>query len=123
VLVVFDKQSDIAILRTLGASPFNIAAIFILQGAMIGLVGVVLGSTLGIVGSLAIPKIVAGLEHIFEFKFLSTDVYPVAFLPVDIVPGDVAAVGLVAFVMCVVAAIYPALRGARLKPATVLHQD
>jgi lipoprotein-releasing system permease protein len=110
-------------LRTLGASPFNIAAIFILQGAMIGLVGVVLGSTLGIVGSLAIPKIVAGLEHIFEFKFLSTDVYPVAFLPVDIVPGDVAAVGLVAFVMCVVAAIYPALRGARLKPATVLHQD
>jgi lipoprotein-releasing system permease protein len=123
VLVVFDKQSDIAILRTLGASPFNIAAIFILQGAMIGLVGVVLGSTLGIVGSLAVPKIVAGLEHIFEFKFLSTDVYPVAFLPVDIVPGDVAAVGLVAFVMCVVAAIYPALRGARLKPATVLHQD
>jgi lipoprotein-releasing system permease protein len=123
VLVVFDKQSDIAILRTLGASPFNIAAIFILQGAMIGLVGVVLGSTLGILGSLAVPKIVAGLEHIFEFKFLSTDVYPVAFLPVDIVPGDVAAVGLVAFVMCVVAAIYPALRGARLKPATVLHQD
>jgi lipoprotein-releasing system permease protein len=123
VLVVFDKQSDIAILRTLGASPFNIAAIFVLQGAMIGLVGVVLGSTLGILGSLAVPKIVAGLERIFEFKVLSTDVYPVAFLPVDIVPGDVAAVGLVAFLMCVVAAIYPALRGARLKPATVLHQD
>ena len=123
VLVVFDKRGDIAILRTLGASPVNIAAIFVLQGAMIGLVGVALGSALGIAGSLAVPELVAGLERFFEFKFLSTDVYPVAFLPVDIVAGDVVAVGLVAFIMCVVAAIYPALRAARLKPATVLHQD
>ena len=123
VLVVFDKRSDIAILRTLGASPLNIASIFVIQGAMIGIVGVVLGSALGIAGSIAVPELVTVLEGIFEFKFLSTDVYPVAFLPVDIIPADVFTVGLVAFVMCLLAAIYPALRAARLKPATVLHQD
>ncbi len=123
VLVVFDKQSDIAILRTLGASPLNIATIFVLQGAMIGLVGVALGSALGVLGSSAVPYFVVALERLFSIDFLNTDVYPVSFLPVDILARDVLMVGVVAFTMCVLAALYPALRAARLQPATVLHQD
>ena len=123
VLVVFDKQGNIAILRTLGASPGDIAAIFVLQGAMIGLVGVVLGALLGALGSMAVPDLVAGLEQLLDINFLNTDVYPVSFLPVDLLLRDVLLVSGIALAMCVVAAIYPALRAARLAPALVLNQD
>jgi lipoprotein-releasing system permease protein len=123
VLVVFDKQGNIAILRTLGASPGDIASIFVIQGAMIGLVGVALGAALGALGSMVVPDLVAGLEHLLDINFLNTDVYPVSFLPVDLLLRDVLLVGGVALAMCVVAAIYPALRAARLAPALVLNQD
>ena len=123
VLVVFDKRGDIAILRTLGASPTNIATIFVLQGTMIGAVGVGLGSVLGVAASLAVPGAVAGLESLLGIQFLNTDVYPVSFLPVDILVEDVLKVGSVALVMCVLASIYPALRASRLAPASVLHEE
>lgn len=123
VLVVFDKQGDIAILRTLGASGANIAWVFVLQGALIGLVGVALGCALGVGLSLAVPDLVAGLERLLDYRFLNTDVYPVSFLPVDVLARDILMVGGVAFAMCVVAAIYPALRAARLAPALILHQE
>jgi lipoprotein-releasing system permease protein len=123
VLVVFDKRGSIAILRTLGASPANIAWVFILQGGMIGLVGVGLGSLLGVGLSLAVPGLVAALEDLLGFQFLSTDVYPVSFLPVDLLVSDVLLVGTVAFGMCLAAAIYPALRAAGLAPAAILQQE
>ncbi len=123
VLVVFDKRGDIAILRTLGATPANIAWIFVFQGAMIGLVGVLLGTALGVLGSLAVPDLVAGLEQLLNINFLNTDVYPVSFLPVDIVQRDLVTVALIAFIMCVLAAIYPALRAAKLQAASVLHGE
>lgn len=123
VLVVFDKQANIAILRTLGASPGDIASIFVMQGAMIGLVGVTLGSILGAVGSQLVPGFVAQLESLLDMQFLNTDVYPVSFLPVDVLAGDIMMVSAVAFGMCILAAIYPALRAARLAPALVLNQD
>ena len=123
VLVVFDKRGNIAILRTLGASPSDIAWIFILQGGMIGLVGVALGGILGAVGSMLVPGLVAALEQLLDMRFLNTDVYPVSFLPVDLLLGDVLTVAGVAFVMCLVAAIYPARRAAALAPALVLNQD
>ncbi|MEQ9464948.1 MAG: lipoprotein-releasing ABC transporter permease subunit [Haliea sp.] len=123
VLVVFDKQGDIAILRTLGASGGDITWIFLLQGAMIGLVGAVLGALCGVVLSLGIPPLVAGLEQLLGLHFLSTDVYPVSFLPVDILAVDVALVTAVAFAMCILAALYPARRAARLAPALILHQE
>jgi lipoprotein-releasing system permease protein len=123
VLVVFDKQDNIAILRTLGATPGDIAWIFVVQGAMIGLVGVGLGSALGAAGSLVVPELVAALEQLLDMRFLNTDVYPVSFLPVDLLARDVLVVGGVAFAMCLVAAIYPALRAARLAPAVILNQD
>lgn len=123
VLVVFDKQANIAILRTLGASPGDIASIFVMQGAMIGLVGVALGSVMGAVGSQLVPDFVSWLERLLGMQFLNTDVYPVSFLPVDVLVEDILTVGGVAFAMCVVAAIYPALRAARLAPAMILNQD
>ena len=110
-------------MRTLGISPRQIAGIFVLQGAMIGLVGVVIGSVLGVVGSLLVTDLVAGLERVLNISFLNTDVYPVSFLPVDILPGDILFVGGTAFGMCILAAIYPAFRASALAPASVLHQE
>jgi lipoprotein-releasing system permease protein len=123
VLVVFDKRGDIAILRTLGASGGNIAWVFVLLGALIGLVGVLLGCAAGVLLSLCVPDLVAGLERLLHYRFLSTDVYPVAFVPVEVLADDVLLVGGVAWAMCVVAAVYPALRAARLAPALILHQE
>jgi lipoprotein-releasing system permease protein len=123
VLVVFDKQGNIAILRTLGASPSDIAWVFVLQGGMIGLVGVAVGSALGAAGSQLVPQLVAFLEGLLDMRFLNTDVYPVSFLPVDLLWSDVLLVGGVAFVMCLLAALYPALRAAGVAPAVVLNQD
>ena len=123
VLVVFDKQDNIAILRTLGATGGDIAWIFVIQGALIGVVGVALGSALGVLGSRAVPGLVAALEGLLDIRFLDTDVYPVSFVPVDLLLRDVALVGVVALVMCLVAAIYPARRAAGLAPAMVLNQD
>jgi lipoprotein-releasing system permease protein len=123
VLVVFDKQGNIAILRTLGASPRDVAIIFVLQGAMIGVVGATLGAAFGVAGSLAVPGLVSALERLLDMNFLNTDVYPVSFLPVDLLWRDILVVGGVALAMCVVAAIYPAIRAARLAPAMILNQD
>ena len=123
VLVVMDKQGNIAILRTLGATGADIAWVFVLQGAMIGLVGVLLGSVAGALGSQAVPSLVSWLEQILGMRFLNTDVYPVSFLPVDLLLRDVMTVGGVALAMCVIAAIYPARRAAKMSPALILSQD
>lgn len=123
VLIVIDQRGAIAIMRTLGATPGNMAAIFITQGLIIGLMGSLLGCALGVALCAALPTIVAALEQGLQFQFLSTDVYPVSFIPVDLRAADVLLIAVVAIVMCVLAALYPALRAARLQPATVLHQD
>lgn len=122
VLVVFDKRGDIAILRTLGAKPTDVAKIFLWQGAMIGIVGVILGALSGVLLSLAVPSLVDMLETVLGIQFLSTDVYPVSFIPVEILPSDVILVAVVSFVLCLLSALYPARRAARLAPATVLHE-
>ena len=70
-----------------------------------------------------VPDLVSGLERLLDMNFLNTDVYPVSFLPVDLLWRDIVVVGAVAFAMCVIAAIYPALRAARLAPAMILNQD
>jgi lipoprotein-releasing system permease protein len=123
VLVVLDKQGNIAILRTLGATGRDIASIFVLQGAMIGVVGVVFGSVLGALGSLAVPRVVSHLEQLLGMQFLNTDVYPVSFLPVDLLARDILTVGAIALFMCVIAALYPARRAAAMAPALILNQD
>ncbi len=90
---------------------------------MIGSVGVVLGSALGLGGSLFVTDFVGALEGLLNVSFLNTDVYPVSFLPVDILLEDVLFVGATAFVMCVLAALYPALRASKLAPASVLQHE
>lgn len=123
VLVVIDKRGAIAILRTLGAAPADMARIFLAQGLIIGSLGAVLGLSLGGLISLALPRSLAFLEGALGFRFLDTDVYPVSFIPVDLRAGDALLIGAVAVVMCVAAALYPAWRAARLEPARVLHQE
>jgi lipoprotein-releasing system permease protein len=90
---------------------------------MIGLVGVILGSIVGTLGSLAVPGLVSQLEQLLGMRFLNTDVYPVSFLPVDLLASDILTVGGIALGMCVIAAIYPARRAARMAPAMILNQD
>jgi lipoprotein-releasing system permease protein len=123
VLIVIDQRGAIAILRTLGATPGEMAFIFIAQGLVIGVLGSLAGCALGVGLCRLLPELVAELERRLEFQFLSTDVYPVSFVPVDLRLEDIALIAAVAVVMCVIAALYPALRAARLAPASVLHQD
>lgn len=123
VLVVIDKRGDIAILRTLGATPGDIALIFVCQGGLIGLVGAALGGCLGGILSLAIPAAVGGIERLLGTRLLATDVYPVSFIPVDLRLQDFVFVSLTALVLCLVAALYPAIRAARLAPADVLQSE
>jgi lipoprotein-releasing system permease protein len=123
VLVVIDKRGAIAILRTLGAAPGDMARIFLAQGLLIGILGAVLGLLLGGLISLGLPRGIAALERALGFRFLDTDVYPVSFIPVDLRVGDGLLIGSVAVLMCVGAALYPAWRAARLEPARVLHQE
>lgn len=123
VLVVLDKRGNIAILRTLGASRADVAWVFMLQGAMIGVVGVFLGGVVGALLSYAVPHVVSSLEALLGLQFLSTDVYPVSFLPVDVRFMDIFWVGSIALTMCVIAAIYPARRAARLAPAVALNLE
>lgn len=123
VLIVIDQRGAIAIMRTLGATPGNMASVFIAQGLIIGIIGSAIGCALGAALCTALPGIVASLERGLGFQFLSTDVYPVSFIPVDLRGGDVLLIACVAIFMCVLAALYPAIRAARLQPAKVLHQD
>lgn len=123
VLVVIDKRGDIAILRTLGASPRDIASIFLSQGLLIGVTGAFLGSVLGAALSLAVPAAVSALERLAGSRLLATDVYPVSFIPVDLRFQDFALVSFAALFLCLAAALYPAIRAARLAPAEVLQNE
>jgi len=123
VLVVIDKRGAIAVLRTLGAARRDMALLFLLQGLLIGLAGALLGCGLGALLCELLPHAVAALERALGLHFLATDVYPVSFIPVDLRLGDALVIGATSTLMCVLAALYPALRAARLAPAQVLHQD
>ena len=90
---------------------------------MIALVGTTLGSLLGVIGSLWVTDAVAALENLLSIQFLTTDVYPIDYLPSDLRPSDLVAINSVAFVMCFLAALYPARRAARLPPAEALRHE
>lgn len=121
VLIVIDQRGSIAILRTLGATPAAMAGIFVLQGAIIGVIGSLLGCALGTLLCRLLPSLVAAIETAMGRPFLATDVYPVSFIPVDLRPTDALLIGAIATAMCIAAALYPALRAARLAPAAVLQ--
>lgn len=123
VMVVTDKQSDIAILRTLGASPRSILGIFVVQGATLGLVGTLLGVLSGIVLSLNLEALVKQVERAFGVDFLDPNIYYISELPSDLHWQDVTVIGLTAFVITLLATLYPAWRASRVQPAEALRYE
>ncbi|MBL8247526.1 MAG: FtsX-like permease family protein, partial [Candidatus Competibacter sp.] len=123
VMVVTDKQADIAILRTLGATPLSIMGIFIVQGVTIGLVGTLLGLIGGVSLATHVDVTVSFIERVFGFKFLAPDVYLISDLPSQVQWGDVTTIGLVAFGLATLATLYPAWRAARTQPAEALRYE
>ena len=123
VMVVTDKQADIAILRTMGATTNTILKIFMVQGLAIGMVGVALGTGLGILAALTISDVIAWIERMSGFQFLSGDVYFINYLPSQLLWGDVAVVTSSALVLSFLATIYPAIRASKVQPAEALRYE
>ncbi len=123
VIVVNDKQADIAILRTLGASPGMVMRIFISQGMVIGIVGTLLGTITGILTALNIETLVPALEHLLGFKFLAPDVYLISDLPSEMKWPDVLITATISFSLTILATIYPAWRASRTQPAEALRYE
>jgi lipoprotein-releasing system permease protein len=123
VMVVRGKRSDIAILRTIGASRAAIVRVFVTQGTIIGLSGTALGIAIGVALALNLEAVVGLVEGMFDIKLLAADVYFISDLPSDLRWGDVARVSLVALLMCLVSTLYPAWRASRTNPAEVLRFD
>jgi lipoprotein-releasing system permease protein len=123
VMTVTDKRADIAILRTLGASPSSITAIFLIQGALIGLIGTVTGVVGGIALARNIDVVVPAIERVFNVQFLDKSVYYISELPSDLQRGDVITVAAIALALALVATIYPAWRAAKVNPADALRYE
>lgn len=123
VMVVRDKQADIAILRTLGLSPRSIMAVFIIQGGIIGVVGTVLGVVGGVTLALNVENIVPAVENLLNFEFLPADVYYISDLPAELRGSDVVRITALAAALSLLATIYPAWRAARTEPAEALRYE
>lgn len=123
VMVVTDKQTDIAILRTLGASPGSILGMFVVQGTVIGFVGTLLGVVGGVALALNVETIVPAIERFFGVKFLPAEVYYISELPSELHWDQVGHIALVSFLISVVATLYPAWRASRTQPAEALRYE
>lgn len=123
VMVVTDKQADIAILRTLGLSPGSVTMVFMIQGTLIGLVGTLFGVVIGVIVASNVDVIIPALEQFFHTQFLPTGVYPITELPSDMKLSDVLRIGLLSFVLSILATIYPAIRASRTQPAEALRYE
>ncbi|MDH3064037.1 lipoprotein-releasing ABC transporter permease subunit [Achromobacter insolitus] len=123
VMAVKDKQSDIAILRTLGAGPREIARIFLVQGALIGVIGTLLGVAGGIVIAYNVDVIVPFIERLLGVHFLPREIYFISALPSDPQVGDIVTIGVTSLVLSLLATLYPSWRASRLQPAQVLRHD
>ncbi len=123
IMVVTDKESDIAVLRTLGVTPGSVMLIFIVQGTLIGLIGTLLGMVGGIALANNVETLVPAIEQLFDTKFLSPDVYYISDVPSDMRWSDVSLITSVAFLMSIVATIYPAWRASRTQPAEALRYE
>ena len=123
VMAVQDKRADIAILRTLGASPASIMKIFIVQGTLIGVAGLLVGMTLGVTTALNIDVVVPFIERLFGMQFLSKEVYYISELPSDLHWSDVGVIAGVSFALTLLATLYPSWRASRTQPAEALRYE
>ncbi len=123
VMAVQDKRADIAILRTLGASPRSIMGIFVVQGTLIGVVGLLAGIAGGVALALNIDVVVPALERVLGMQFLAKDVYYISDLPSDLHWSDVWTIGSVSFVLTLLATLYPSWRASRTQPAEALRYE
>lgn len=123
VMTVTEKQSDIAILRTLGASPQSIMTIFVIQGCIVGLIGVLLGTGLGLAISCKLDVIVPAIEHLFGVEFLPREIYFISQMPSDPRASDIVPIAVVSFLASLLATLYPSWRAARTHPAQALRHE
>lgn len=123
VMAVADKRADIAILRTFGASPQSIMRIFVIQGAMIGFVGTVLGGVFGVLIALNIGTIVPFIEHLFHIEFLAKDVYYISELPSHLLWSDVLTIMLLSLGLSLLATLYPSWKASKMQAAEALRYD
>ena len=123
VMTVTDKRADIAILRTLGASPASIMGVFVVQGAMVGVIGTLSGLALGLLVAYNIDVIVPALESLFHASFLPKDIYLISHMPSDPQSADIVPIALIALVLAFVATLYPSWRASQVNPAEALRYE
>jgi len=123
MMVVTDKQADIAILRTLGMSPLSVMWVFMVQGTLIGLIGTLFGLVSGIAVASHIDVIIPALEQFFQTQFLPRGVYPITDLPSEMKQADIIKIALLSFGISVIATLYPALRASKTRPAEALSYE
>jgi len=123
VMTVTDKRADIAILRTLGASPGSITAIFMIQGALIGFIGTLIGVGGGVLLALNVGTVLPAIERLFNTQFLDKSVYYISELPSDLQRGDVLTIALIALGLALLATVYPAWRASKVNPAEALRYE
>ena len=123
VMAVTDKRADIAIMRTFGASPRSIMGIFIVQGALIGIIGTLIGAAVGILIALNIDSIIPFIENLFKVQFLAKDVYYISDLPSKLDWNDVITIVVMSFVLSLLATLYPSYKASTLNPAEALRYE
>jgi lipoprotein-releasing system permease protein len=123
VMTVTDKRADIAILRTLGASPGSIMGIFVVQGAAVGVIGTLAGLVFGLAVALNIDVIVPALEHALNASFLPKDIYLISRMPSDPKSSDIVPIALISLALAFVATLYPSWRASRVNPAEALRYE
>ncbi len=123
IMIVTDKQSDIAILRTLGMSPAQVMRLFMVQGSVLGLIGTIIGVVLGLLVAVNLSEIVHWLEQLLDYQFLKAEIHQVTQIDTKIIAKDVAIIAFSAIALSVIATLYPAWKASKVQPAEALRYD